>query len=50
MNMPTIEELRTFGEVLITWGFWFIVYGAIAIIIGLTIVTMCNKQIVKFFG
>ncbi|WP_205455988.1 hypothetical protein [Clostridium botulinum] len=48
MNMPTIEELRAFGEVLIIWGFWFVVYGAIAIAIGCGILTICNKQIIKF--
>ncbi|WP_164468666.1 hypothetical protein [Clostridium botulinum] len=49
MNMPTLSELRAFGEVLIIWGFWFVVYGAMAITIGFGILAICDKQIIKFF-
>lgn len=49
MSMPTFSELREFGEILIIWGFWLMVYGAIAISIGLGILTICDKQIIKFF-
>lgn len=47
MSMPTLDELRTAGEVLITWGFWAIVYGVITMCIGLGIIVLCNKQIIK---
>ncbi len=48
MSMPTLAEVRAFGEVLIIWGFWFTVYGAMAIAIGFSILAICNKQIIKF--
>ena len=42
------EEWRALGEVITTWGFWFIVYGAITMILGLSILVICNKAIAKF--
>jgi len=47
MSMPTPEQWRALGEVLIVWGFWAIVYGAIAMCIGFVIIAICNKQIIK---
>lgn len=50
MSMPTPEQWRALGEVLITWGFWAIVYGIITMCIGLiiiAIIAICNKQIIK---
>ena len=47
----TPEEWKQFGEVLITWGFWIIVYGAITIFIGLIIIVLVeifNKQSIKY--
>lgn len=48
MSMPTPEEWIKFGEVMITWGFWAIVYGAITMCIGLVIILIVhvleNKQ------
>jgi len=52
MSMPTLEELRAAGEVLVTWGFWVIVYGVITMCIGLVIIgavaILNNKKVVKF--
>lgn len=47
MKIPTPEQWRALGEVFIVWGFWAIVYGAIAICIGFGIIVLCNKQIIK---
>ena len=51
MRVPTPEQWKPIGEALGTWGFWAIVYGAIAVCIGLAIIfivtTMENKP-VKF--
>lgn len=47
----TPEELIEFGKVLVTWGFWIIVYGLITMLIGLVIIgiiAICNKPITKF--
>lgn len=49
MSMPTPEQWIKFTEVLITWGFWAIVYGAITIIIGLIIILFLNGQFNKAF-
>lgn len=48
MRIPTLDELRSAAEVLVTWGFWIIVYGAIAMLIGFIIIAICNKQLVKY--
>jgi hypothetical protein len=38
VSIPTLEELQAAGEVLVTWGFWIIVYGAVTMLIGLIII------------
>ncbi|WP_271814138.1 hypothetical protein [Clostridium beijerinckii] len=54
MKIPTPDELRAVGEVLVTWGFWIIVYGAITMCIGLAIIVILkileilNKQNIKY--
>lgn len=51
MRIPMPNELKAIGEVLVTWGFWIIVYGAITMFVGLVIITiveMFNKQSVKY--
>jgi hypothetical protein len=51
MSIPTLEQLRVAGEVLITWGFWIIVYGTITMLIGLMIVVIIaiyDKPVTKF--
>ena len=35
-------DWKQFGEVLITWGFWAIVYGAITMCIVLEIIVVLN--------
>ncbi len=51
MSMPTLDQLKAAAEILITWGFWAIVYGAITISIGsaiIFIVTVVENKPVKF--
>lgn len=51
MRIPTPDELKAAGEVLVTWGFWIIVYGAITMCIGLAIIVILeilNKQNIKY--
>ncbi|MDR3595071.1 hypothetical protein [Clostridium sp.] len=51
MRIPTPEQWKAFGEVMVTWGFGFIVYGIITICIGLIIIglcILCSKQSVKY--
>jgi len=43
----TPEEWKQFGEVLVTWGFWAIVYGAITMGIGFIIILFFNEQLNK---
>ena len=49
MIIPTLEQMKAVAEVLITWGFWIIVYGAITMFIGLALIiiisAMNNKQL-----
>jgi len=51
MSMPTPEQLRAGAEVLITWGFWIIVYGFVTMLIGLVIIgavaILNNKSTIK---
>ena len=51
MKIPTAEQWVEFGRVMITWGFWAIVYGIITICIGLIIIgiiaSLNNKQTIK---
>ena len=52
MSMPTLDELRSAGEVFVTWGFWAIVYGLVTMSIGLGIIIAINvigNKPVKFF-
>ena len=49
MNIPTPEQWRALGEVLVIWGFWAIVYGAIAMSIGLIIILFLSGQMNKAF-
>lgn len=42
MRIPTYDQLILAGESLMKWGFWFVVYGAIAMIIGLVIILIVN--------
>ena len=49
MSMPTPEEWIEFGKVLITWGSYAMLYGAITIVIGLAIVLVFNGQLNKAF-
>jgi hypothetical protein len=42
MGIPTLEQLILAAEVLVTWGFWIIVYGAITMLIGLVIIVVLN--------
>ncbi|AGX43931.1 hypothetical protein [Clostridium saccharobutylicum] len=44
----TLEQWIEIAEVLITWGFWFIIYGAIAMSLGFGILAIVNKPI-RFF-
>lgn len=51
MRIPTPDELIAAGDVLITWGFWIIVYGVVTMLIGLmiiVIIAICDKPITKF--
>lgn len=45
-------EWKQFGEVLITWGFWAIVYGIVTMCIGFVILVCLDitviKKVVKF--
>ena len=50
----TPEEWKQFGGVLVTWGFWIIVYGFVTMGIGIAIISICkliediyNKPITK---
>jgi uncharacterized membrane protein len=43
----TPEEWKQFGEVLITWGFGFIVFGAITMLIGFVILVCLDVKTVK---
>lgn len=51
MSILTWDQLIAAAEVLITWGFWIIVYGTITMLIGLVIIVsvaiLNNKQTVK---
>lgn len=40
----TPEQWIEFGKVLITWGIYAILYGAITIIIGLAIILVFSEQ------
>ena len=43
----TPEEWKQFGEVLVTWGFWAIVYGAITMLIGFVILVCLDIKTIK---
>lgn len=47
MSMPTPEQWRALGEVLITWGFWVIVYGIITMLIGFVILVCLDITTIK---
>lgn len=47
MSMPTSEQWRSFGEVIIQWGFGFIVFGAITMLIGFVILECLDIRTVK---
>ncbi|MBN7576036.1 MULTISPECIES: hypothetical protein [Clostridium] len=48
MKIPPHDQLILAGEVLVKWGFWMIVYGAITMCIGLAIIVILNKQNIKY--
>lgn len=51
MRIPALDELKAAGEVLITWGFWIMIYGAITMCIGLAIIIIVEilyKQSIKY--
>lgn len=47
MSIPTLEQLRAAAEVFIQWGFGFIVFGAITMLIGFVILACLDVETVK---
>ena len=47
MSMPTLDELRAASEVFIQWGFGFIVFGSITMLIGFVILACLDIKTVK---
>ena len=47
MSMPTVDELRAAAEVFIQWGFGFIVFGVIAMLIGFVILACLDIKTIK---
>ena len=47
MSMPTLDELRAAAEVFIQWGFGFIAFGAITMLIGFLILVCLDIKIIK---
>lgn len=51
MRIPTPEQWVEFGRVMMTWGFWIIVYGLVTMLIGLIIIgiiDICDKPATRF--
>ena len=47
MSSPTQEQWRALGEVFIQWGFGFIVFGSITMLIGFAILACLDMRTIK---